>query len=469
MIDLASALALPIAKPLVKSWLGDTGADIGVGLFQLGLKRLGNRSKARSAQHRAEEIADAVVTDLERFFVSEHVDQETLAVAATALGDTIERHVDAAFLVHQKLDAYAIEQELFKARPVDQIYRSAEPEHDCYRRLVKALAPRLRAVAPELSGYELARDAVVLQKLDAMATAAPRLLDELQKIREELGDLQERPARLAQGFERDYLEALATELDYVEILGLELNSKTRKAELSVAYLSLTARLGEGDDQQKLDLATILTLLPLSGNRLLIEGGAGSGKSTLVRWAALEAARWRLGRANSPNVLDIAPDLDEWLDFLRPRMGEDRPRDDGARASASALGPGRQLQSADREHPDKAALRVGTWRARLPFAVPLRSATKGLALAGLPHLAVRTIGPPPEAWLQEVFADAGADILLIFDGVDEVPAGPKRAQILKQIRDFAKRFPNAQILVTSRPGAVEGGGRSPISKGWCWRT
>ena len=110
----------------------------------------------------------------------------------------------------------------------------------------------------------------------------------------------------------------------------------------MAYLSLTARLGEGDDQQKIDFATLQTLLPLFGNRLWIEGGAGSGKSTLARWAALEAARWRLRRTKSPDILDIAPDLDNWLrDFLRAE-----------RAQRPAIKEYESAQSrSDRQRPD----------------------------------------------------------------------------------------------------------------------
>ena len=464
MIDLASALTVPIAKLLLKSWLGDTAADMGVGLFQLGLKRLGDRTKARSAQHRAEEIADAVIADLERFFANEHVGKEKLAVAATALGDTIEQNVDATFLVHQKLNADAIEQELLKARPVDQIYRSAEPEHGWYKQLVKPLAPRLRAVAPELPGFERERDAVILQKLHEVAAAAPQLLELLQGVHEKLDELRQRPIQLAQGFERDYLDALATELDYVEILGIEeLDSKSCKAALSVAYLSLTARFGDKDDQQKVDFATVLTLMPLFGNRLWVEGGAGSGKSTLVRWAALQAARWRLGQASDPDILDVAPDLDGWLNFLRPQPADKHAIEESSPNISPLLDLGHRVRSADREHPDKAALRAEAWRARLPFVAFLRHAPEGLTLTGLPHLCVHTIGTPPEGWLQEAVADAGAGTLLIFDGVDEVPVGRKRERILSQIEHFAERFPSAQVLVTSRPGAVDSGTLSNFQK------
>ena len=305
MIEWASALTLPIAKLLLKSWLGDTGADIGVGLFGLGLKRLGDRAKARATQHRAEEIADAVVVDLEQFFAIEHAAKESVAAAASTVGDTIERHVDAAFLVHQGLSVESINEALLAARPVDKIYRPAEPEHGLYIRLVEALAPRLRALAPELPGFGRERDSVILQKLDEVASAAPRLLESLRQVHEKLDELRERPARLAQGFEREYLDAIVKELDYVEILGIEeLDSKSRRADLTVAYLSLTARFGEGEDQQKIDFATVLPLLPLFGNRLWVEGGAGSGKSTLARWAALKppAGGWAGLRARTSSTL-----------------------------------------------------------------------------------------------------------------------------------------------------------------------
>jgi hypothetical protein len=453
VIELASALTMPIATLLLKSWLGDgVPAEIGDNLLKLGFSRFGDWTKARAAEQRAKQSADAVVKDLEAFFTNERVDETEIFPAAVELGETVRDHVNAALLVSQHLNAEAIERALLDARPVDQIYRSADPTRGLYVRLIEALAPRLRAIATVMQGYELERDAVILQKLDEVAAAAPRLLEELREISAQL----KRPAQLAQGFERDYLDAVAKELDYVEILGIEeLDSKSRKADLTVAYLSLTARLGEGDDQQKIDSATVLTLVPLFGNRLWIEGGAGSGKSTLVRWAALQAARWRLGQADNADLLDIAPDLDKWLNFLRPEKPDERTiADQGLRGRLPMRGGEDGLRPADREHAEKPTLREQAWRGRLPFVAFLRYATEGLNLELLPHLAVRTIATPPEGWLQEAFSDAGAGTLLIFDGVDEVPAGRKREGMLGQIGSFAERFPKAQILVTSRPGAAD---------------
>jgi hypothetical protein len=456
MIELASALTLPIAKLLLKSWLGDSVAvDIGDNLLKLGFKRFGDRVKAGAAQRQANRMAHAVVKDLEVFFTNERVDEDTLLPAAFELGETIRNHVDAAFLVDQSLNAGVIADALLDARPVDELYDCAEPEHGLYVRLVQALAPRLRALAPKMPNFGRERDAVILQKLDEVASAAPRLLEALRQVHEKLDELRERPARLANRFEREYLDAIVKELDYVEILGIEeLDSKSRRADLTVAYLSLTARLSKDEEQRKIDFATVLTLLPLFGNRLWVEGGAGSGKSTLVRWAALTAARWRLGLVEDADILDIAPDLDNWLNFLRPEKAPDRTM--GASPEAPAL-PARELGlRPDREHSEKSRLRSETWRARLPFVAFLRFATDGVTLDQLPRLAVRTIGTPPEGWLQQVFSDRAGGTLLIFDGIDEVPVGRKREKILEQIADFVDRFPNAQVLVTSRPGAVGDG-------------
>jgi Leucine-rich repeat (LRR) protein len=457
MIELASALTLPIATLLLKSWLGDgVAADIGDNLLKLGFSRFQDWTKAQAAEQRAKHIADAVVKDLEDFFTKERVKEAEIFPAAVELGETVRTHVNAAFLVNQHLNVEAIEQALLDARPLDQLYPSADPVRGLYVRLVKALAPRLRVIATAMQGYELERDAVLLQKLDDVAGQAPKLLVELREFRQQFEELRKRPAHLARGFERSYLDAIVKELDYVEILGIEeLDSKSRKADLTVAYLSLTARLGKGDEQQKIDFATVLTLLPLFRNRLWIEGGAGSGKSTLVRWSALQAGRWRLGQSDNADVLDIAPDLDNWLNFLRPLKPDERAPGDESRPGRPPIQAREDgLRSADREHPDKPALREQAWRGRLPFVAFLRYATEGLSLERLPHLAVRTIATPPEGWLQEAFSDDGAGTILIFDGVDEVPAGRKREEMLGQIGNFAERFPKAQILVTSRPGTAD---------------
>jgi hypothetical protein len=83
---------------------------------------------------------------------------------------------------------------------------------------------------------------------------------------------------------------------------------TRRAARSSrsSYLSLRAHIGMRDEIRRIDFATLLTLVPRLGGRILIEGPAGAGKSTILRWAAIQAARWRLGSAATTDPLTCAP-------------------------------------------------------------------------------------------------------------------------------------------------------------------
>jgi NACHT domain/Leucine Rich repeats (2 copies) len=446
IIELASALVAPLAKLFLKSCLGEVPADIGDHLLKLGFERFGDWSKARTAKQLAERTAASVVTDLERFFASEHVDPNLLEVAATDLGTTVGNHVDAAFLVDQQLDAAAIEAGLLEARPLDQIYPKGDPARDPYARLVKALAPRLRAIAPKLPHYELERDAQFFAEFENLADNTGKILAALADIKPTIERtaahveaLVNRPKQLAEGYEADYLEALCTELNRVEIIGLSVDEPARGGELEVAYLSLRTRLGILGDTQSVDFATMMTLLPELGNRVLIEGPAGSGKSTLLRWAAIRAARFRLGEAGTDDPVAIAADIESWLPRLvsqaQPRTwspvvgAEDRPE---------------VLSVLLRQE-----LRHASWCVRLPFLVPLRRVQTPFDLGSLHKLVADLAGEPTDQWVNSKIKSA----LLMFDGVDEVPVGAPRRATLQRIEQWATRFPQAQVVVTSRPGAL----------------
>jgi hypothetical protein len=123
MIDLASALVAPLAKLLLKSWLGDTGADMGMNLYGLAIGGLKDKVAARAAVRQANTVANAVATNFETFLLNERVDEDSIEPAAFELGETISRHVTTEFLISKQLDVAAIQNGLLAARPVDQIYR----------------------------------------------------------------------------------------------------------------------------------------------------------------------------------------------------------------------------------------------------------------------------------------------------------------------------------------------------------
>ena len=475
-LDLANALVTPIAKLLLKSFLGDTGADVGVNLLTLALKRFTNKTHALTAQQKATAIAGSVVADLERFYATERVARQAVWVAAFDLGETIDRHIDTAFLIHQGLDAAEIAAALKRARPVGKIFKAAEPEHELYLQLITELAPRLRAVAPDLPGHAVERDAELLGKLTRVADQTPEILAALGRTEEKIDELAGREERKRADYKADYLKAVRKALDYVEILGLDIERTRREAKLSVAYLSLTTSL-PGFGRQ--DFGTLLDLLPLVGRRLLIQGAAGSGKSTLLRWTAVEAASpardrptkdwsWLITHAFSfmtwvqsmPGVVGAAGlDLTTWqtlaaLQTAKKSAGAGFGEDTGARQLRAAF-------AAAELEPEEAAKRKAfteimskrRWRTRVPFLIRLRHLEGSLPTPeALPGHLSDALGTPPEDWVRDLLNSG--DAMLLIDGMDEVPQGAARAAVLNSIRDYVEIYEDCAVILTSRPHAFD---------------
>ncbi|HZH77038.1 MAG TPA: leucine-rich repeat domain-containing protein, partial [Archangium sp.] len=152
----------------------------------------------------------------------------------------------------------------------------------------------------------------------------------------------------------------------------------------------------------------LDTLPADSIRLLVRGQAGSGKSTLFRWAAMTAA------------LETKSPIDERLVLA-----------------------------------DASEKRQGTWRTRVPFLLRLRSCTDGRlpALEGLTLHTAPELGKAPEGWVRAVLNDGRA--LLLIDGVDEVPRH-LRHTVEEEVGRFVNTYPRCSYLLSTRPTAVPPG-------------
>ncbi|MEJ2852503.1 MULTISPECIES: NACHT domain-containing protein [unclassified Saccharothrix] len=209
-------------------------------------------------------------------------------------------------------------------------------------------------------------------------------------------------------FRVEYLSRLASTLDRLELLGLPGDDQPTLA-LTVAYLSLSASDGRARTRRRrmalptrLDLSEQVATEGLSieaaigdEQRVLLRGDAGSGKTTLLHWLAVQAAR---------------------------------------RALTGAL---------------------KGWNDSVPFVVLLRMFAEGdlprpEQFVGLGTPMVADLAP--EAWTHRVLK-AGRGLLLV-DGVDEVPAGRRRA-VKEWLRDLLDAYPGTRVVVTSRTAAADG--------------
>ncbi|MFB9834038.1 NACHT N-terminal Helical domain 1-containing protein [Actinoallomurus acaciae] len=268
---------------------------------------------------------------------------------------------------------------------------------DCFVRIVQ----QLPQFGPRASAEALARLSGVSEQVALLLTRLPvRTLDAPEGTATD------------EAFRRRYLEHISVTQDVLELFGVRVERYRPRTTLSVAYISLSVSADDhtGDRRHRagrtphLDEwrthehdpgeATLRVEAALARDPLtLIRGEAGSGKSTLLRWLAISAARGT-----------FTGDLAGWNGYV-------------------------------------------------PFLIRLRSHT-GRALPPperfLEGVADTIAGLMPAGWVHRRLQDGR--VLLMVDGVDELPGAQRRA-VRPWLAGLIAEYPGLRVVVTSRPAAA----------------
>ncbi|MFJ2702288.1 NACHT domain-containing protein [Streptomyces sp. NPDC087428] len=228
---------------------------------------------------------------------------------------------------------------------------------------------------------------------------AGRTRELVEDVRDRLGP---RPDAAALDFERRYTEFMAATHSRMGLFGLTLGRSAGEWPLETAYISLAVsseetgpQRWEGSVPDQLVVKAEQALAET--NRLLLRGPAGSGKSTLVQWLAVNAARQTFGG-------DLAD-----------------------------------------------------WNRCVPFVLRLRAFTSDEKLPD-PEDFLRATGIPlhgaaPAGWADRLLSEGRA--LVLVDGVDEVPMR-LRSRTERWLKDLITAYPQARYVMTTRPSAVPDG-------------
>ncbi|MFE1443885.1 NACHT domain-containing protein [Streptomyces sp. NPDC058739] len=282
---LGGRLASSMIAPLLKKLFRSDGPGAGLVDKPVRLNALVSfRGEKRALQERdvrglaAQLVAQAVDSPGEPPFPADerHAVTEALARRLIALGDLDMDDVQAVRLGRRELAA-----KLRAAAPADGLSADAEhfldsaTEWACLH-ILEFFTRRSTFVARTL--VEQTRgQADLIAKVDALLARTPR------------------PAASDTAFERRYLPYVADRHDHLTIYGLDLRDSPDRWPLEVAYLSLEAT-GTGQDVpfEEAEPATPAHIPAEQAlrdhDRVLLRGDAGSGKTTLVQWLAVTAAR-----------------------------------------------------------------------------------------------------------------------------------------------------------------------------------
>ncbi|MVZ99563.1 NACHT domain-containing protein [Actinomadura sp. LD22] len=399
-----------VARLAVGRWLAGRSTRDAAGKDLTELIRTGfpDELKRRRVQRQFEGIADSVAERL-------------LTFAGNEFGGLTDGDRDAAlFEVVRTLDNADLSDDAFFAADADPVklarnLRSRLPARRAEFELGEAGAHLYEVVLDECCDC-LARIVVHLPEFGPRASA--EMLGRLSGLADQVAAVLTRlPARTLTApegeaddaeFTRRYLASISESLDTLELFGIRFERFTRpQTTLSVAYISLnvsdeSARnrsraphavpLSEWRDQVR--TGAVRVEAALGEHRLmLLRGEAGGGKSTLLRWIAITAAR------------------------------------------GSFAGP------------------LSDWNGSVPFLIKLRSHAGGALPRPeefLDDVAGNLAGIMPRGWVHRRLLSGRA--LLLVDGVDEVTSG-QRQTVRQWLQGLVTEFPGIRVIVTSRPAAA----------------
>ncbi|MFI5864816.1 NACHT domain-containing protein [Streptomyces sp. NPDC051546] len=388
-----------VATRVLSLWLGPRrrARDSREELSDLIRVRVPGLRFQRGLERQFEQIADAVATRLEPLLEHEFqgLTESGRRSATDAVADTFARaDLSDAAIIGADADPAELARSIRRAVPVPA--GLGEPAAALYELLFSEACDCYVRVLLRLPVFTERAVTALLGRSTSLANELSRVLDRLpvRSLHAPEGN------GLDEAFAREYADFVSESLDEVELFGVT-REHTPRTRVSAAYVSLRTTAGDEPRSRVLhadedeDQGRRVEAVLKDSARVLLLGEAGSGKTTLLQWLAVTAAR-----GGFTGVL-------------------------------------------------------ADWNGLVPVLVKLR----GYAGRELPRpeaLLDQTAGPltghMPSAWVDRHLA-AGRALLLV-DGVDELPAGERRA-VRDWLRGLLRAYPHNRAVVTSRPAAARG--------------
>ncbi|SDT11363.1 NACHT domain-containing protein [Actinoplanes derwentensis] len=399
-----------VVSPAVRRWLGRRRdkRERETPLIELIGTGVADDLGVRRASRRLGDITDTVYERLQPLIRRREqalADNEIVAVL-DAVTDTLQAaDLSDAAVFADDVDPALMATRLRRQLPdMPALAGLSEAAVHLYGRVLDECCTCLTQLVVQLGPFQ-AR--ATIQTLERLTTVADGLTEVLARLPVTSLDAPTGTSHDTQ-FRNRYLAHILTELDHLELFGVDVHRYRLRTPLSIAYISLTVtgsntrglrragfrwNPGQFRADSGADSASVRAEQALGdAARVLLRGDAGSGKTTLMQWIAVTAARH-----------GFASELD-------------------------------------------------SWNGRTPFLIRLRDhVTQPLPAPErfLDLIAAAIAGLMPVGWVHRQL-DAGA--ILCIDGVDEVPEAQRRT-VRDWLRGLLAAYPNLRVVVTSRPAAA----------------
>lgn len=406
-------LGAEIGKTLLRVWLKDEAllervSETSVDWLK---KRIGDILSARRAARQFDNLGDKIAKNLLPVFKNSNLDDRSCSAIAEDVANAIaSARITSRLLAELSYNPTALLAHI-KKEHFPRIDLS-ENERILYYRALDLASQYIVDLAPNLPEYTSINFAQILGRLDLLMQNLEAILDDLDKLRV-ASHSNDQSSEFAD-FECDYRALVVRKLDRIDLFGADLSRRTKRYQLSIAYVSLAfinrarshkRKTYEYESTNHVDVQAALTKDSIdkdkpnekkrSVSKTAIIGDAGTGKTTLLYWLAINSAG---------NLFEKS---------------------------------------------------LSEWRNTVPFIIELRR--YGKDLPGPQHfidkIAFEIADRMPKDWVQHTL-ESGRAILLI-DGLDEVPKS-NREGVYDWLDAICNQYEKTRIVFTSRPASYEYG-------------
>lgn len=411
MEPITLAIGGAVAKWAFKAWVGD-GAHVDLTTDLAGIvgRKIADPFQRRSVARQFETLADEIARRLEPYLSNEITgldegERNAVCLAAQEAIDSALENVST--ILGLDLDPVRIKNHMLNDDPNRMNrYGLSEAGRSMYGTLLTEVSEYVSISATTLPGFGsqhaaelLSRDSLIIGMLLEVLEKMPKAAAP-SKWGSDSGDLL---------FENEYRRSVFRYADKLQLFGVSSRLERNAYSLSVAYISMSVASERVKDPDALpkeisaaesaawkkgrsDYVSVEDALG-ANPYVMVSGGAGSGKTTLVQWLAASAAR-----ASFSGSLD-------------------------------------------------------SWNGRVPFILPLRRFV-GKTLPQPEEFVVPIAAPisgmMPSGWAHRVLG-SGRGLVLV-DGLDEIPA-EQRLETTNWLEQLIDQFPENRFIITSRSTAL----------------
>ena len=525
--DIAVSLAAACGRFLVRRYLKEVADVPSDSLLDIAKRQLSDVRQQREVARVFEDFSDRMVAQIWSSLEGRLKTHPALDLNAVAreIAETLGRSISGDFVLRKQLEAAPLTV-AFKATRSPSL---AGLEQRAYEMMLDESLRYLVECSAALPRFELPQASECLKRLRTSGEDIDKALQTVRLIeRQVIGSQGVKAATQEQRWEADYRQAVIRELDRVDLFGADLPAEAKRNLLTDAFVTLNinqkvkqrdvradnfdsreqlgqsadaqpgfspqtisqydlvpgpkprrVRIDESVDQEPsaenaeyiglLSSKAVFDRLGLGEDgRLLIRGSAGMGKTTLMRWVAISAAKSdQLDRVSGVLVAETrrdGPHFEFYPNAQQRSAAQQFVKRFRAGATDSqtvaelfdVLGVGGGVPTDKRAELQLSNVCIKrVWKSQVPFLIPLRHCQSGRLPTpeNLPLIIAdiaKATGRPPAEWVEQVLKDGRA--LLLIDGVDEVP-NQNRDAILEELQALIEAYPDNQFVVTTRPEAV----------------